>query len=512
MADHDADVEAACRADLQVRRILIAAERLPELRTIHPEVPIDPAIVVPARRADRTWTREDALTELLRGRMTILGPVRASELAHVLAVSSDDIGQALLRLEGEGVILRGAFTPRTRSRFGDPADEWCERGLLARIHRATIGKLRAEIEPVSQTDFMRFLIGWQHLHPARRLSGSDGLLAAIESLDGFELAAVAWERSVLPARMDRYDPAWLDMLCLGGYVGWARVSGGPNQVVGATPVALFLRTNLDAWRAGSAAKSGDDVALSGSAQRVHDTLVSRGAMFFQDVMRHSGLDADDVSRALGELVAAGLVTSDGFAGLRAVAGDTRRPGDGRADASRSGRWCALAPAEDRATDDTIEVQARSLLRRYGIVSRRLLAREVNATLWRSLVRAYRRLEWRGEIRGGRFVNGLSGEQFALPDAVAELRGVRRTPPDRALVVISAADPLNLAGILTPGERVRAIASNRIVYRDGVALAAMEGDYIRPLAEIDPAEAGVVANALAGRTVPPVLSGYVGRTG
>ena len=155
-ADHDVDVEATCRADLQVRRILIAAERLPELRAIHPDVPIDPAIVVPARRADRTWTREDALTELLRGRMTILGPVRASELAHVLAVSSDDIGQALLRLEGEGVILRGAFTPRTQSRFGDPADEWCERGLLARIHRATIGKLRAEIEPVSQTDFMRF--------------------------------------------------------------------------------------------------------------------------------------------------------------------------------------------------------------------------------------------------------------------------------------------------------------------------------------------------------------------
>jgi len=365
---------------------------------------------------------------------------------------------------------------------------------------------------VGQTDFMRFLIGWQHVHPARRLSGSDGLLAAIERLDGFELAAGAWERSVLPARMDRYDPAWLDLLCLGGHVGWARVSGGPNQVVGATPVALFVRTNVDAWRAGSAAKSRDDLALSGSAQRVHDTLRSRGAMFFQDVVRHTSIDADGVSRALGELVAAGLVTSDGFAGLRAVAGDTRRPGDGPADARRSGRWCALPPPEDHATDETIEVQARSLLRRYGIVSRRLLAREVNATLWRSLVRAYRRLEWRGEIRGGRFVNGLSGEQFALPEAVAELREVRRTPPDRALVVISAADPLNLAGIVTPGERVRVIASNRIAFRDGVALAAMEGDYIRPLAEIDPAEAGLVANALAGRPVPPVLSGYVGRTG
>jgi ATP-dependent helicase Lhr and Lhr-like helicase len=235
-------------------------------------------------------------------------------------------------------------------------------------------------------------------------------------------------------------------------------------------------------------------------------------MFFQDVMRHASLDADTSARALGELVAAGRVTSDGYAGLRAIAGDVRRLIDGRTDASRSGRWCALPPRGEQATDEAIEVQARSLLRRYGIVSRRLLAREVNVTLWRALVRAYRRLEWRGEIRGGRFVNGLSGEQFALPEAVGQLREVRRTPPDRTLVVISAADPLNLAGVVTPGERVRAVASNRIVYRDGVALAAMEGDYIRPLTEVDPADASVVANALAGRTVPPVRSGYIGRTG
>ncbi len=505
------DSRRACRADLD-DVIIVAAERLPELRAIHPTVAIDPEIAVPGRRADRVWTREDALTELLRGRMTILGPVRTADLARSLAVTTDDVEQALARLESEGVILRGAFSPRTRSPYGEAADEWCERGLLARIHRATIGRLRAEIEPVSQTDFMRFLIGWQHVHPARRLSGSEGLLALIETLDGFELAAAAWERSVLPARMDRYDPALLDMLCLGGHVGWARLSGGPNQVVGATPVALFVRANLDAWRAGAPSRSDAEIATSDNAQRVYDTLVGRGAMFFQDVMRHASLDADTSARALGELVAAGRVTSDGYAGLRAIAGDVRRLIDGRTDASRSGRWCALPPRGEQATDEAIEVQARSLLRRYGIVSRRLLAREVNVTLWRALVRAYRRLEWRGEIRGGRFVNGLSGEQFALPEAVGQLREVRRTPPDRTLVVISAADPLNLAGVVTPGERVRAVASNRIVYRDGVALAAMEGDYIRPLTEVDPADAGVVANALAGRTVPPVRSGYIGRTG
>jgi ATP-dependent Lhr-like helicase len=280
-------------------------------------------------------------------------------------------------------------------------------------------------------------------------------------------------------------------------------------VVGATPVALFVRAHLDAWRAGAPRA---ECEIGETARRVHELLVSKGAMFFQDLTLRTTLDAEGLSRALGELVAAGLVTSDGFAGLRAVAGDSRRAVEGRRDASRSGRWCALAPSGEPLGEESIEVQARSLLRRYGVVSRRLLAREVNATLWRVLVRAYRRLEWRGEIRGGRFVNGMSGEQFAMPEAITELREVRRTPPDRALVVISAADPLNLTGIVTPGERVRAVASNRLVYRDGVALAAMEGDYIRPLAEIDPADAGVVANALAGRSVPPVLSGFVGRTG
>jgi ATP-dependent Lhr-like helicase len=511
---HLVDSARATRATIGAGAIYVAAERLPELRAIHPDLTIDPDIAPPARRSERSWTREDAIAELLRGRMTILGPVGADHLARSLAVESEEIEQALLRLEGEGVVLRGAFSPRSRSRHGDAPDEWCERGLLARIHRATIGRLRAEIEPVSQTDFMRFLIGWQHVHPSRRLSGSDGLLAVIERLDGFELAAAAWERSVLPARMDRYDPALLDMLCLAGHVGWARLSGGPNQMVGATPVALFIHANVDAWRAGSERTRGAeaDAVLSDSSRFVHDVLVTGGAMFFQDVMRAASLDAEGLAHVLGELVAAGLVTSDGFAGLRAIAGDARRPVDRRLEASRAGRWCALIPGAPELADEAIELQARSLLRRYGIVCRRLLAREVNATMWRTLVRAYRRLEWRGEIRGGRFVSGLSGEQFALPDAVTELREVRRTPPDRTLVVLSAADPLNLAGVVTPGERVRAVASNRIVYRDGVALAVMEGDYIRPLAAIDPADAGPVANALAGRAVPPVLSGYVGRTG
>jgi ATP-dependent Lhr-like helicase len=359
--------------------------------------------------------------------------------------------------------------------------------------------LRAEIEPVSQTDFMRFLIGWQHVHPSRRLSGSEGLLAAIESLDGFELAAAAWDRSVLPARMDRYDPALLDMLCLGGHVGWARLSGGPNQVVGATPVALFVRAHLDAWRAGAPRA---ECEIGEAARRVHDLLVSKGAMFFQDLTLRTTLDVEGLSRALGELVAAGLVTSDGFAGLRAVAGDSRRAVEGRRDASRSGRWCALAPSGEPLGEESIEVQARSLLRRYGVVSRRLLAREVNATLWRVLVRAYRRLEWRGEIRGGRFVNGMSGEQFALPEAVTALRAVRKQAPTGDLVGLSAADPLNLTGIVTPGARVPALAGNRVLFRDGVPVAVHAGGQSDFLVAMEPAAEWAARQALLRRRMQP----------
>jgi ATP-dependent Lhr-like helicase len=496
----------------------VSAERLPELRAIHPDAVVDPDIASPARRAAKAWGRDEAVTELVRGRLTLVGPVTSVALAAPLALGVDEIEAALLALESEGVVLRGSFSPGVAARSDDPQArmEWCDRRLLARIHRATLGRLRAEIEPVSQADFMRFLFGWQHVLPSRRLAGSDGLQAIIESLDGFELAASAWERSVLPARMDRYDPALLDMLCLAGQVGWARLSAGPTQLVGATPIALFLRGNADAWREGQsvAATDGADARdTAGDAARlVLDALTRRGACFFEDLAREASLDPIEVRRALGELVALGLVTSDGFAGLRSIAGDGRHRGDRRSAASQAGRWSILPAAGQEIDERAVEVQAWSLLRRYGIVCRRVISREANATAWRTLARVYRRLEWRGEVRGGRFVSGLSGEQFALPDAVTELREIRRTPGDRALVVISAADPLNLTGIVTPGDRVRAIASNRIVYRDGVPLAAMEGDYIRSLAVIDAADAGAVANALAGRPVPPVMSGFVGRTG
>ncbi|HEY2322180.1 MAG TPA: DEAD/DEAH box helicase [Thermoanaerobaculia bacterium] len=438
---------AASRRATLVNRIWIAAERLPELFAIHQ---VSAAIAPPASRLSRTWTREEAIVELFRGRLTILGPTTARDLAASLAIAESDADLALLALESEGVVLRGRFENPQRL-------EWCDRRLLARIHRYTLGRLRAEIEPVSAADFQRFLFAWQHV--ASRLVGPDGLRKVVEQLDGYEVTAQAWERNVLSARIEGYQGTLLDMLCLSGEVGWAKRGG----------VVLFRREHAGVWLAEVKPE------LSEAARALFERLRAEGAQF---------LCRDD---ALEELIDAGLVTSDGFLG-------------------RGGRWSIVpAPQAD------VQLQAWTLLRRYGVLFRRLAAREPNAAPWRDLARELRRLEARGEIRGGRFVHGMSGEQFALPEAVERLREIRRTGANGNVIVISAADPLNLTGILVSGERIRATPSNRIAYRDGVAVSVMEGEYLRPLGEIDDASALHVASALAGRKIT-VTSGFVGRSG
>ena len=443
---------ASRRAGVVTRDVWVAAERLPEMLAVHA---VKANFAPPPSRV-RNWTRQEAIVELIRGRMTIIGPATAGALASSLSIAESEVNPALLTLESEGAILRGTF---------EGPNEWCDRRLLARIHRYTLNRLRAEIEPVTATDFTRFLFAWQHV--SSRLSGIDGLRRIVQQLDGYEVAAAAWEKFVLPARMDRYDSSLLDTLCLGGEIGWAKLSNG---------VALFAREHADAWLGGAPPPP---AALSDAAQQILDILRTRGASFLER------------SEALDELVAAGLLTSDGFFGRKSA-----------------GRWSLLdgAPAPSPACE---EVQARALLRRYGVVFRRMLTRENAAAPWRDLARVCRRLEARGEIRGGRFVTGMSGEQFALPEAVERLREIRREGPDGRLIVISAADPLNLTGILTSGERVRSVPTNRIAYRDGVPVSVMEGDYLRPLAELDPTSAAEAATALAGRRVP-VTAGYVGR--
>jgi ATP-dependent Lhr-like helicase len=488
--------------------IWVAAERLPELLTVHPGAELEPRVTAPPSRAARTWTRESALVELLRGRLSILGPSTRNRLADSLCVPEADVDAALLSLESEGVVLRGSFTP------GSNALEWCDRRLLARIHRYTLNRLRAEISPVSPAEFMRFLFAWQHVDEASRLSGIEGLRVVLTQLDGLELPARAWERDVLPARILRYEPSLLDTLCLTGEIGWARLSSGPTQVVSATPIALFLREHAEPWRVlrpeGPQPTVEQARQLADDAGRILDHLRSRGASFAQELRSACGLPAERCHEALGELVAAGLVTSDGFAGLRAMT----HSGRARSGAEAAGRWsAALSRVEspDTSYDEAVRALAWTLLSRFGVIFRRLLAREPSRVPWRDLVRVYRTLEARGEVRGGRFVSGMSGEQFALPDAVDRLREVRRSGPDGALVIVTGADPLNLTGIVTAGDRIRAVAGTRIVYRNGVPLAALEGDMLRTLGVVEPAIAADVAAAAAGRHVP-VLSGYVGRLG
>jgi ATP-dependent Lhr-like helicase len=548
---------AAVVALAALQRLWVAAERLPEMLAIHSDATIAPAIAIPPSRADRAWTRDDAIRELLRGRLTILGPTMARSLAGSLSIDESDADAALLALESEGVVLRGHFEALTAESAENAermffsagsassavnrgaAIQWCDRRLLARIHRYTLNRLRAEIEPVSPADFMRFLFAWQHVDAEHRLSGIDGLRSVLEQLDGFELAADGWERAVLPARVDGYDASMIDTLCLTGDVGWARLSAPAveaTQVVPATPVALFLRAHAESWAAlkgcatstarqdlkvaqpfraasaTSAEPSDSSRAFSNTAQRVLDHLRARGASFEHELAGASGSDDQAVRGALRDLVASGLVASDGLGGLRSIIrSSTGRPVAAGRRSSIAGRWSLLRDAEAGSDmPSAIVLQARTLLKRYGVVFRRLLAREANVAPWRDLARVYRTLEARGEIRGGRFVAGMSGEQFALGDAVERLREIRRTPAHGRCLVVSAADPLNLAGIVTAGERVRAVAANRLVYRDGVPIAALEGEYVRSLAEVDPAVASDAARTLTGNPALSVVSGFVGR--
>jgi ATP-dependent Lhr-like helicase len=437
----------------------------------------EPELVVPAAYA-REWTREAAIEELLRGRLEIVGPVTVEELSRSTGWSEPDVDAALLALESRGLVLRGYFTPGTRVR------EWCDRRLLARIHRYTLSRLRAEIQPVTASDLVRFLFRWQRVERDARVSGLEGLASVLEVLDGYQAAAGAWEAAILPARCKDYQPELLDMLCLTGRLAWDGWTAGPRarRAVGRCAPRPSRYSSAPPRSVGYSSLG---VARSRptATHRVCSTLWSAEApRSSTSWWPRPRLPAAHVERALGELAGAGRVTADSFAGLRALV--AARP-DGpslsvtrlrrasvRGSVETAGRWSLLeAPAEGVRDDETTEGYARTLLRRYGVVFRRLSAYDGDLVPWRDLVRVYRRLEARGEIRGGRFVAGFSGEQFALPEAVGELRAVRKEAPSGELITISAADPLNLTGVLTPDERVPAITSNRIVFRDGVAVAA-----------------------------------------
>jgi len=508
---------------LREPRLWIAAERLPMLEAVFPGAKCEPALTVPERDRAKAWTREDAVRELVRGRLEAVGPTTAADVAGSLGVAVADVDFALGALEHEGFVLRGRFTP------GVAELEWCERRLLARIHRYTLDRLRQEIEPVTAADFMRFLLRWQRVAPDARAEGPEGLGAVLDLLDGCEVPAGAWEADVLPARLGEYDPLWLDGLCLSGEIAWGRLSpaassnGHKSGPIRTTPIALFRRERGAVWRSLTVQPDPASLPLSHSARAVLEALDQRGASFFGDLVNATGLLRTEVEKGLGELVAWGLVSSDSFAGLRAllVPSDRRRPIGGFRrrghiapfGVETAGRWSRVRAAAPLPEEAVAEAVAWQLLRRYGVVFRRLMTRETLLTPWRDILRVYRRLEARGEIRGGRFVGGFSGEQYALPEAVGLLRSVRREEPRGELVAVSGADPLNLVGIVTPGDVVAGVATNRILYRDGIPVALKEGagSGERYLAEVAPDERERLKSALVRGRVAPLVRTYLGRS-
>ena len=464
----------------------VAAESVPLAMAAYPD-----AVLTPdpgdGMKSVEAWTADDAVLALARGWVECSGPFTTGEMAARLHLSEGNMNIVLARLEGEGLVLRGQFRP------GMVGKEFCDRRILAHIHRATISRLRKEVEPVAPAAFVRFLFQWQHLGQGSQLKEEGGLLDAIESLQGFEAAAGSWESELLPSRVSDYHPFLLDRLCMEGEVVWGRMEGhkengsypsGRSPLTRATPITLALRKSLG-WLRGNGAE--EHTTPPGAPGEVLEVLSSRGASFLPDITSASRRLGSDVEEALWSLAAAGLVTSDSMEPLRErINGNANRgrrsPKTKRGANRRRGysRWSLLEAVEPQG--DTVEPAARQLLRRYGVLCPELLAREPMAPRWRELVRVLRRLEARGEILGGRFVAGYVGEQFALPEAVEMLRRARES--GEGWVVISACDSLNIVGILTPGERVPATLGNRVVFRGGVPVCSLEAGNLVTRANLD----------------------------
>jgi ATP-dependent Lhr-like helicase len=523
----------------------VAAERLNQLRTIHSHASLAPQIDPPASYANEEWTFESALVEILRGRLDGLGPVTVAQLAQSFSLPTDRIEEALAKLETEGFAMQGQFTP-AGTRASSPAHmqeearedarapiEWCSRRLLARIHRYTLNRLRKEIEPVSAADFMRFLFVWQKVAPDHKVEGPQSVAAILDQLEGFEAPAGSWESEILPARVNDYDPAWLDTLCVSGRLTWLRLSppklspekSSSSAPVRSTPMVLLNRKHVQIWNKAFPPPTDPNGSLPTNTQTVYEYLKEHGASFFVDIVAGTDLLPSMVEEALGELVFRGLVSADSFTGLRALltplSKSTHREIEKRRRKRKqvynmddAGRWVRLR-RENKSEDDpqaidreTIEAVAQKLLQRYGVIFRRLLDRESIVVPWRDLLRTLRRMEARGEIRGGRFVGGFSGEQFATADAVQLLRSIRRTEAAGSLISVSAADPLNLLGIVTPGGRLSPSASNRVLYRDGVPIAILEAKELRYLIEMSAADQWQARNALLRRHVTPKVRAYL----
>jgi ATP-dependent Lhr-like helicase len=495
--------------------LLVAVERIAMLRAVFPTAVFDPDVALPGLN-EKVWERDEAMREIVRGRLEGLGPTNAGAIAKSLGVETADVDNALLALEAEGSAMRGNFEPDL-----DVPVQWCDRRLLARVHRYTVKRLRAEIEPVQARDFLRFLFEWQRVTPATRMQGPDAVPAVLGQLEGFDAPASAWETEVLPARVAEYDPAWLDEQCLAGRIVWTRLATRAGDAergaapVRSTPIALLSRRNVRLWS--SFTERPDAPQLTPKAQQVAAFIQEHGASFFDEIVEGAHLLPTQIEEALAELVALGIVNSDSFGGLRAllVPSDRRRPTSRDARRKRrmaifgmqdAGRWALVRKGPGAENGEDIEHVCRTLLRRWGVVFWKLLEREADwLPPWRQMLMCLRRLEARGEIRGGRFIAGFSGEQFALPDAVGALRDARRKQHDGEFLSLSAADPLNLVGIITPGARVPSLTGNRVLYRDGLPIAVYAGGEVAFLELLEEKEQWQARNALLRRQIPAPLA-------
>jgi ATP-dependent Lhr-like helicase len=466
------------RAEAAGRAYWVTAEKAKAFAQIFPDAQFTTAL---AELDGPAPAKEDAMRALVNGWLEHSGPVRAATLSRLLGISAGDTEQTLLRLETSGTVLRGRFSEVAANEV-----EWCDRRLLARIHRLTLGALRKEIEPVSAAQFMDWLLQWQHVAPGTQLPAERGTFEIVRQLQGYEAPANAWERQILANRLASYDPDVLDRLCLTGALGWGRLSPHPamlrdssegsHRVVptSVAPITFFARDDADWMLSRQSGLAGEGLkGLSHASKAVLDFLKMRGASFFADIVRGTRKLKAEVEGALWELVAAGVITADGFDNLRALIDPRRRAGQGSGRSARprdsAGRWSLLFPSDGENRDTVIESTCWMLLKRWGIVFREVLTRESILPRWREVLIALRRLEARGEVRGGRFVNGFLGEQFALPVAVDSVRAMRGRPATGGIITVSAADPLNLVGIIVPGEKVPANSGRFVSFRDGVAV-------------------------------------------
>ena len=510
-------------------KLWLATERLPQFLAVFPHAHYHPLVPL---LTQQPLEPEPALVEIIRGRLEGLGPVTALQLTIPLGLAVEEVNLALLTLEQEGFAIQGQFTHTTQE------VEWCERGLLARIHRYTVKTLRREIESVSPVDYMRFLFAWHRV--AEKADGKEALAAILEQLEGCALPAYSWERDILPARMDLYVPDWLDNLCVSGRFTWLRLPAketvareavvketSANDAVPRkrkpapvknTPVCLFTRQHAGYW-CNAGALLNQTKNLSANALKVFEALKNHGASFFLDLVVNTQLLRTQVEDALGELVSSGLVTADNFTGLRALITPANKKPAFRSrrnlrasnnNIDDAGRWTLIQKNPMPKSNDTplapfdieqAEHIARTLLNRYGVVFRKVLEKETALPPWRDLLYVYRRMEARGEIRGGRFISGFAGEQFALPEAVNALRNIRKQDKSSDLITISAVDPLNLTGIVTPGQRVPATINNRILYKDGKPVAVSIGGEIKFLEKTDNQTEWEIRNRLIRKHSP-----------